>query len=35
MEAFSSLMLQLRLNAQVYHNALICGDWHIENESLG
>ena len=35
MEAFSSLMQQLRLNAQVYHNALICGDWHIENESLG
>lgn len=35
MEAFSSLIQQLQLSVEVYHNAQVCGDWRIQEHKLG
>lgn len=35
MEAFSSLIQQLNLDVEVYHNAQVCGDWRLQESHLG
>lgn len=35
MEVFSSLIQQLHLDAKVYHNAQVCGDWSLQEHNPG
>lgn len=35
MEAFSDLVRLVRLNVAIYHNAVVCGDWHIHEREPG
>jgi len=35
MEVFSSLIQQLHLDAKVYHNAQVCGDWSLKEHDPG
>lgn len=35
MDAFSDLIRMIRLDAKIYHNAFICGDWRLDEHEPG
>lgn len=35
MKAFSELLSLIRINASIYHNAMVCGNWQLREYTLG
>lgn len=35
MEAFSDLLRVIRLNVSIYHNAMVCGNWRLNEKEVG